>query len=741
MATTDVVGGSRLPSIRRRQVLAGLAVVGFLVAVAIWALAERTGLLSTLEACRTGAGCSPARLAERTFASMNRLETLGLVSAALPSLAGAAWGAPMIARVAEKGSWAIPGDDTGRVRWFLARLAAAAGGTVVVAAGLGLLVAWWWSPAGDTVYGLGWYRPAIVYATGPAAVAAALCGLVIGAAVGLLLRRTLLAVMATVAVTAGARWVQYLAHRPGLGSPHRPAYWTVQWIDTAVWTALAVALTVVVARRLHQAPPAVPRALPALLSEGTVRAWLVPLVPGGFALGLGLWGLARWDSMWRDEAATWQVAHRSLPEIWHMLGEVDLVHGLYYVLMHGLFALFGDSLYTLRLPSVLAVVTATVLTARIGARLAGAAAGIGAGTVLAVVPAGQLYAQEGRSYALVLAGVAAATWLLIKGYDQPGRRGVWVLYALTVWISALLNWFCLLALGAHALTLLLARADRTARRRWALASGAAVVATLPLILASRAQSGQVSWIRPLSWSDLIAPAALLLIAGLCARIPAPGAGRLTPARLALPLLAVPHLALLLVSTVKPLYLDRYLLYTYLGLALLLGTALAAAVRVLTDHRYRQSWLLLPLAATAAVTVLYPMENRDRTSSGRVDDVLVAAQSVAYDARPGDAVLFLPAARRDTALVAPQSFAGLDDIALLSSGTLSGTLKGLERTPEQIRAAMLARKRIVLVTDAYSVARPPGTARERVKQQVLDQYFHPVDRTQSGGRRVMVYERD
>ncbi|MET9418199.1 glycosyltransferase family 39 protein [Streptomyces klenkii] len=336
-----------------------------------------------------------------------------------------------------------------------------------------------------------------------------------------------------------------------------------------------------------------------------------------------------------------------MPEIWHMLGEVDLVHGLYYFLMHGLFEAFGDSLLTLRLPSVLAMTVTVVLTVLIGARLAGPTAGICAGTVLALIPTVQMYAQEGRPYALVTAGVAAAAWLLVTALDRPDRRILWVAYATTVWITALLNWFSLFTLGAHVLTLILIRADRTVYRRWATAAAVAAAATLPLILASRAQSGQVSWIRPLGWSTLIAPAALLLIAAACARIPHRGSSPLTPARLGLPLLAIPQVALLLISTVKPLYLERYILYTHIGLALLLGVAGAAVVRAASTRRFAQPWLLIPMAACAAVTLLAPIENWQRSPQSRVDDVVPIAKEVAYYARPGDAVLSsrLPAATR------------------------------------------------------------------------------------------------
>lgn len=190
--------------------------------------------------------------------------------------------------------------------------------------------------------------------------------------------------------------------------------------------------------------------------------------------------------MWRDEAATWQVAHRSLAEIGHMVGQVDVVHGLYYAVMHGVFALFGDSLVTLRLPSVLATAAACGLTALVGARLSDRWVGMGAGLALAVIPAVQEYAQEGRPYALVLAFVVLATWLLVGGLERPdGRR--WACYAAATLIAALLNWFSLLAFVAHAVTVVYVRPGRTRFVGWALAASGAVAAALPLILVSRAK--------------------------------------------------------------------------------------------------------------------------------------------------------------------------------------------------------------------------------------------------------------
>ncbi|CAM5363743.1 hypothetical protein SALBM135S_09824 [Streptomyces alboniger] len=54
------------------------------------------------------------------------------------------------------------------------------------------------------------------------------------------------------------------------------------------------------------------------------RTALGAAAPAALALLLGLWGITREDSMWRDEAATWQAAHRTAPEIWHLLAQVDV---------------------------------------------------------------------------------------------------------------------------------------------------------------------------------------------------------------------------------------------------------------------------------------------------------------------------------------------------------------------------------------------------------------------------------
>lgn len=70
-----------------------------------------------------------------------------------------------------------------------------------------------------------------------------------------------------------------------------------------------------------------------------------------------------------------------------------------------------------------------------------------------------------------------------------------------------------------------------------------------------------------------------------------------------------------------------------------------------------------MTAGVALVAMLPLERAYREPGSRVDDVLSAAGEVARLKRPGDGVVFVPAARRDTALVSPHAFAGLTDLAL------------------------------------------------------------------------------
>ena len=86
-----------------------------------------------------------------------------------------------------------------------------------------------------------------------------------------------------------------------------------------------------------------------------MRRVLDPLLVGLLAAAVSLAGAGR-PSFWYDEAATISASYsRSLDQLWQMLGNVDAVHGLYYVLMHGWFTIVPPTEFWSRAPSGLAV--------------------------------------------------------------------------------------------------------------------------------------------------------------------------------------------------------------------------------------------------------------------------------------------------------------------------------------------------------------------------------------------------
>ncbi|MFF9070140.1 glycosyltransferase family 39 protein [Streptomyces sp. NPDC014891] len=465
-------------------------------------------------------------------------------------------------------------------------------------------------------------------------------------------------------------------------------------------------------------------------------SWLIPLLG---ALALGLWGLSRQGSVWRDEAATWQVATRSTPEIWHLLQNIDVVHGAYYLLMHALFECFGAGTTTLRLPSVIATGIAAACVGRIGERLAGTWVGIAGGVAFVLLPAVQFHMQEGRPYAFVAAGAAIATLLLVMALQQRGRAVYWAAYGVAVTVSGLLNWLSLMMLSAHMATLLWVRAGRGVWKPWTVVSSAVVICVLPLILFSRGQSGQVSWIPPLTWHMLIGPAILFLIGGTGALLdPSRGVGRLSAAAVGLPLLMIPQLGLIGLSLIQPLYLERYVLFSELGLALLIGSLIGSALQAVRSRRPGLADLVVPVVVVFATVGLLPQLLAKRSPASRVDDVRAVAADVQRLKEAGNVVLFIPSARRDTKSVTPDDFSGLRDIALAQSPEASGTLKGVEADPGRIRTAMLAEQRILLVTDVPGI--PVNTERDKTKMSVLKQYFAIVAVKRTHGRQVRVYER-
>ncbi|GAA3147119.1 hypothetical protein GCM10017687_75270 [Streptomyces echinatus] len=512
-------------------------------------------------------------------------------------------------------------------------------------------------------------------------------------------------------------------------------------------------------------------------------------------LTLGLWRLDR-GGMWRDEAVSFQVSRRTVPQIWKLLGDVDAVHGLYYLVLHAVLALHPGEV-VLRLPSVCAAAATAALVAALGTRLARPRVGLWAGLLYAVTPMAGHYAQEGRSYALVAAGATGATLLFVRGV----RGGSWWPYGVVLGLTCWLHEFAVLLLLAHAVSLASARAGRRVWRGWGCAAAVVGPALLPMVLVSRAQSAQVAWLREptvetaegllrgfLGPTDEVYAVCLgLALVGLLGLVGR--RGEVTCAGVGLPLMVVPPVVLMLVSQMSPLYVDRYVLYALSGASLVVAAgadrvAVTAArlrpparrtatrctppndhpPRAAPQKRHstsrdcgaggggrsrrgilsRAGCVVLVGVLAVALSLLhqFPLLLRDRDPGRRPDDLAAVSRAVAREVGPGDPVLFLPAPMRNTALTYPRAFRGTRDVALVAGAAESGTLYGREAGVAELRRRLARLDRVWVVADRRLLGGrwAPRNPVERAKAAILWQEFSGRRQAVRGGVTVRLYVR-
>jgi mannosyltransferase len=315
------------------------------------------------------------------------------------------------------------------------------------------------------------------------------------------------------------------------------------------------------------------------------------------AAAVSLAGAAR-PSLWYDEAATISAAaDRSLPDMMRMLGNIDAVHGLYYLIMRGWYAIFPATEFWSRAPSGLAVAAAAAGVVVLARQFCRRRVAVCAGVAFAVLPRITWAGMEARSYALV---TMAAVWLtvLVVLAARRGRPSLWLLYALMLVLSILLNVCLVLMVLVHAVVVPSLASRRGTVTRWAATSLAAVVVAAPfLVFASGQMRRQVFWISPLrsgtihdvlstqyfDHSDVCAIVAGSIIAvSVLIWLFSPtrlDAGERRLLVMAVSWMAVPTGVFLLYSALfEPLYYPRYLCFTAPAMALVLAVCITTVGR-------------------------------------------------------------------------------------------------------------------------------------------------------------------
>ncbi|WP_244409556.1 glycosyltransferase family 39 protein [Streptomyces albofaciens] len=452
------------------------------------------------------------------------------------------------------------------------------------------------------------------------------------------------------------------------------------------------------------------------------------LAPPAVALVLGMWRI--WaPSAWTDEIVTIDVARRSWPQLTELLGRVDAVHGLHYVLMWLVGQMNGGlDEFTARVPSAVAVAVAAAGLSWLGRLLGGPRLGLYAGLLLAVLPTASRYAQEARSFAFVMAVAVPATGVLVK-ILSGGARARWPAgYAVLI---ALLGWFNLLGLllvAAHAVTVALRRPDRRTLVHLLTALAAGLAAVVPLLILAAAQSSAVGDAAPVTagtpfnyFTWLLTPGQATLPTALKLLLTGTALGALAllavrrhktpPLALAVgvPWLAVPPLLLMAVSFGHPLFAYRYLLFCLPGLALLLATAATTV----------PPRLQLLLALLPAVPV-YASHQAIRQEDSRQWGTHAVIRTLRIHDAPGDAVLFSGARCGLIATAFKEAFTGRSDLGRARTAATLGALDHLPADPALLRQRLTHTPRVwhITCTHLSSTARQAATRTTAVQKQAL-----------------------
>jgi mannosyltransferase len=450
--------------------------------------------------------------------------------------------------------------------------------------------------------------------------------------------------------------------------------------------------------------------------RGPVWALVVPPL---VAFALSLWSITT-PSYWRDEAATISAISRPFGQLIKMLGNVDAVHGAYYMLMWPLAHLFGHGEFVMRFPSALAAAVATAFVAAIGRRVITPWVGLAAGLLFAVLPVATRYAQEARSYEMVIGTSCIASYLLIRMLqaNQETRRKWLIGYGLSLGVLGILNIFGLLLIPAHFITVAL---DVWRRRRspearqlaigWILAAVAGVILASPVLALGWQQRGQVAWIaNNQSSSGLMSVLTLvgsilitLLIGGivvialLLSTEPVPrrrAAWRWQLTELSVPWMLVPPVLLLGASVVSPIYTSRYILLCVPAGALLGGMALVSLGRIAG-----------PVALVLVLLAGLPIQLTQRATYGHYDDIRALDQIIAANARPGDKVLYTNPNAESFGAAYSYGLAKLPNIATKEAAIPSGTLAGTSVSLATLRTRLSTVSRVWVVEINHCVAQP------------------------------------
>jgi mannosyltransferase len=463
-----------------------------------------------------------------------------------------------------------------------------------------------------------------------------------------------------------------------------------------------------------------------------VPAALDPLIVAVVAVAVSMAGAAR-PSFWYDEAATISASYsRSLAQLWHMVGNVDAVHGLYYLLMHGWFQIFGAGEFWSRAPSGLAVGGAAAGVVVLGKQFSSRIVAVASGVFCAILPRTTWAGIEARPYAV---SMMAAVWLtvLLVYVSRRDTGWLWLSYGVALAVSIVLDAYLALLLVAHVAFVGVFHRTRKVLLRLAITSAVVVCTLTPFLMTVVGQAHQISWVAPIGHrtiedvlvqqyfersppfavlSALLIGAAMVLWLSRPAQLARPERQLLV---LATAWLVIPTASIVSYSAlVHSIYTPRYLCFSAPALALILGVCVGALAAK-------------PWAATAIVGIFavaaapnYVLAQRNPYAKYGMDYSQVA-DLVTAKAAPGDCLLvndtvtFMPAPMRPLLAARPDAYRKLIDLTLWERATDRNDVFDTNLIPEVVAKPLSQCGVVWIITQAdpsqpaheQGPALPPG----------------------------------
>lgn len=370
------------------------------------------------------------------------------------------------------------------------------------------------------------------------------------------------------------------------------------------------------------------------------------------AMLLSLW-IGMQQSVWFDEAYSVLVAKQAPSEIIH-LASVDTHPPAYYLMLHGWGNLFGWSDFALRSLSVLAFGGSIVVAGLLVRKLFGNRAAVYTVVLATLAPLLVRYGFEIRMYAVASLIGVLATYVMVRA-REGGRQSAWLWFAYSVLLAlGLLTLYYLAFLWvAHFVWLI--HTDRNKLKKpfelkwlWAYVGAAVLfVPWLPKFL-SQVNNGALANIgqpmnleqiigvisfnslyKPLWQVDVLETAVVIVVIGWLAwayaRVYKDNKKRQN-LMLLTAYIAVPVVILMVISLLRPMYVERYLSHVAIGLIMLVAVVLSKAT---AKYKSRQQYMVGFMASAVMVIGLLGLARVGNFNFQRMQkpDVAHAMESV------------------------------------------------------------------------------------------------------------------